>query len=58
MKDEKREIDFLHFLSIFCPIFVIFDDFSKFHNKHSTLKKATNLAKNEEKPCPEIEPIR
>ena len=30
--DEKREIDFLHFLSIFGQIFVIFDDFSKFHN--------------------------
>ena len=27
MEDEKREIDFLHFLPIFGQILVIFDDF-------------------------------
>ena len=38
---------------IFCQIFAIFDDFST-SSAHSTLKNCKNLAKNEEKPCPEI----
>ena len=31
--DEKREIDFLHFLPNFGQILVLFEDFSK-HNQH------------------------
>ena len=33
MVDEKREIDFLHFLPNFGQILVLFEDFSK-HNQH------------------------
>ena len=47
MGDKKREIDFLLFLSIFCQIFVIFDDFSKFHNVFSSFhfKKCQKFGK-------------
>ena len=36
MGDEKRKINFLHFLAIFNQILAFFDDFSKFHIVSST----------------------
>ena len=47
MEDEKREIDFLHFLPILGQILVIFYS-SIMCLGHSTLKNGKNLANNEE----------
>ena len=53
-RNEEREIDFLHFWPISCQVFVIFDDFSKFHNVFRAmgipLKNGKDLAKDEERP--------